>query len=108
MSVDQSERPSWLEETCPPWCAREHHEHDHAEDRVHGSEPVYVPVVRRSSTIPGRAETEAGELIVQRLKIVGDRESLVLVTDPEDAAKGLILNNPSAERLRSALEEVLQ
>ena len=38
-------RPTWLTETCPSWCVREHHEQDFPDDRYHRSEPSTFPAI---------------------------------------------------------------
>jgi len=38
-------RPTWLTEDCPTWCAREHHEQDLPDDRYHRSEPSTCPAI---------------------------------------------------------------
>jgi len=101
MAVGKSERPSWLNEDCPPWCAREHHEGDHPEDRLHSSEPVHVPVVLRESLLVQTAR--ATELLVQQLCALGDGDTWVLVCEPEDARHGMLLSSNSARALRAAL-----
>lgn len=40
-------QPTWQRSPCPPWCTSDHHEHDHADDRLHRSAGIVVPVVSR-------------------------------------------------------------
>lgn len=41
----ESPRPAWLTEPCPPWCIAEHQLQDHDADRSHISDSVMVPAI---------------------------------------------------------------
>jgi len=108
--AEQDHRPEWLSEDCPPWCRREHHESDHPEDRIHQSEPTWVPVVLRRSPLlthdddPG----EGAELMVQSSRAVGSDQIWVLICESEDTRSMLLLSLESARRLAVVLTEVVE
>lgn len=46
-----TERPSWQVDPCPSWCAGEHGEHDHPDDRQHRSASFSVAVIARRTQL---------------------------------------------------------
>jgi len=71
---------------------------------VHSSEPVLFPVVMRYSPILAEPEPGIGtELLIQRMRAVGQEETWVLICDPEHAGTKLLINDPSTRRLTHAL-----
>ncbi len=101
-------RPSWQVGECPPWCASEHQERDHPDDRVHRSHSVAVPVtVRQTSFVGASIRREAGpsELEIALSRIDGDAETWVYVGD--GPARNLELTVESGERVLRAISAVL-
>ena len=104
MAAEQTHRPSWLTEPCPSWCANEHREEDHLEDRVHKSAGLITPaVVRRSPVLADVEPGEATEILVQTLRLVGATETWVLVCEPENAHSMMMLRHEAATGLADAL-----
>jgi hypothetical protein len=96
--------PTWLAETCPSWCVREHREQDHPDDRYHQSETSFVPVVAAvRDTVPIAASMRGIDLTVWMGQYVG--ESLVwMVIEPDGPrTPRLILSAESAMSLSSEI-----
>ena len=105
-----SDQPmSWSRERCPAWCAREHDERDHPEDRYHQSEPTYVPVLAsRAPSVPATASLEALDLIVRVCRYDGDIVTWVAIEAADHPEPRLVLSLESARLLLHDLEEQLQ
>ncbi|TYL55914.1 hypothetical protein FXB39_01565 [Nocardioides sp. BGMRC 2183] len=101
-------RPSWLAEACPPWCAREHHEQDHPEDRYHQSAPSFAPVIAAlGHAIPVTDALTAVELIIRMARYVGDVHTWIAIEGTEAPEPRLVLTAESARSLVQHLEEQL-
>lgn len=109
MSADQSNLPTWLDEPCPPWCARVHDEGDHPEDRVHQGEPSIVPAVllRDSPTLADDRREVPGEVLAQAMRALGSSRTWVLICEPEDVTSMTMLDASSAGELADALRRVV-
>lgn len=104
MSETSDRRPSWLDEACPAWCAREHHEDDHPEDRQHRSRGIEVAgVVADRDRVTMRQVARGTELVVQRSQHLGGAESWVAISDAEARDPSLEVSAETAERLGSVL-----
>lgn len=107
MTAGQRNRPEWQTEDCPPWCAREHLDTDHPEDRIHQTEPLIVPALRRRSLLPEdrpqRTDIEA--MLAAR---VGDNSPLwILIGEGEESAL-LVIDEMTARRLVDTLRALLR
>lgn len=102
MPGDRPERPSWLHEPCPAWCATAHAEDDHPDDRHHDGVPVHVPVVlaRRTADDPTPHPTH-GEVCVVRTRRCHDPEEWIVLE--ESGIARLVLDPAGARRLAAAL-----
>lgn len=100
----ESSRPSWLNESCPPWCLREHEEDDHPEDREHRGDAVVISVVAS-----GADEVAVGdllrptELVVQLHRRVGVGVEWVSIEPAQARHPRLALTRGSARALVDAL-----
>lgn len=100
----ESSRPSWLNESCPPWCLREHGEDDHPEDREHRGDAVVIGVVAS-----GADEVAVGdllrptELVVQLHRRVGVAVEWVSIEPAQARQPRLALTRGSARALADAL-----
>ncbi len=72
-------RPSWQLDDCPAWCAVEHREDDHPDDRSHRTDAPTVPVIARSRRFDDGLvfETEATEFEVGAPRRDGDAETSI-------------------------------
>lgn len=99
---------SWSREPCPAWCAREHEEGDHPEDRYHQSEPTYVPVLAsRAPSVPVTSSLEALDLVVRVCRYDGDVLTWVAIEAAEHREPRLVLSLDSARLLLRDLAEQL-
>lgn len=100
----ESSRPSWLNESCPPWCLREHEEDDHPEDREHRGDAVVIGVVAS-----GADEVAVGDLlrpidlVVQLHRRVGVPVEWVSIEPAQARQPRLALTRGSARALADAL-----
>ena len=101
-------QPSWQVDECPRWCAVDHADSDHPDDRVHRSMAAPVPVIFRESILSaagvlhpvGAAEAEIG---ISRAD--GDPQVWIYVGVGRGAEIELSLE--SARRLSRELDERL-
>lgn len=101
-------RPSWLDESCPAWCTREHREEDHPDDHYHQSEATVVPAVAGpGDTVPLTASLTATTLGVRVGRHVGDDLTWLVVEALEAPRPRLVLTAESAGALHRALEAQL-
>ena len=99
-----ADAPTWLAEGCPAWCAREHLEDDHPEDRYHHSEPSLVPAVAAAAdTVPVTASLESMTLVVWLGRHVGTSLVWVAVEPAERREPRLVLTEESARALHEHL-----
>ncbi|MDR6118087.1 hypothetical protein QE370_001271 [Aeromicrobium sp. SORGH_AS981] len=102
MHGHQPERPRWLHEPCPSWCAVVHADDDHPDDRHHDSAPVHVPVVLlRRGADDAATRPAPGEVSVVRTRRCHDPEDWVVLE--ESGTAHLVLDPASARRLAAAL-----
>lgn len=102
------DRPHWLHEPCPQWCASTHREDDAPEDRHHDSAPTYVPVVIGVREPGGaRPRTQITDLLVVRTRRCGEPEEWVFVGEPDQDRQYLVLAPDSARRVAAALVDQL-
>lgn len=101
-------RPSWQLDACPHWCAGEHSEHDHPDDRVHRSAGRTVAVIARSLHPTKEAmvsSSEATEFEIGLSRRDGKTTTWVFIGD--GAAHRIELSLESARRVGDELREVL-
>src|SRR4051812_3821563 len=92
---------------CPPWCRRDHHSGDPAEDRLHQSDPAFVAVVHGD---PRFAPDEGvrPDAVVLRLAQRHDSAAVWLeAASEEGSALRLLLSVESARRLADAMTTLL-
>ncbi|MFT4286364.1 DUF6907 domain-containing protein [Nocardioides sp.] len=107
--IHDPDSPSWLTEACPAWCAREHREADHPEDRYHQSEPAIVPVIASlAPLVPVPASFEPADLVVRRCRYVADAVEWLAVETLEAAHLRLVLTLESARRLVRAVADQVE
>jgi hypothetical protein len=74
---------------------------------VHQGEAVIVPaLVRRSAMVRDGAVGDATELLVQRVEAVDSDRSWVILTEPEDTQRLILLGEETARLLGAALTRV--
>ncbi|KRB77165.1 hypothetical protein ASE01_10485 [Nocardioides sp. Root190] len=100
--------PTWLGESCPSWCAREHGEDDHPEDRFHQSEPSLFPAVAGSGdTVPLAASMQAVTLGVRIGRQVGEDRTWLLIESLEHRRPRTVLTHETARALLHHLADQL-
>lgn len=95
--------PGWLTEPCPAWCAREHHDRDHPDDRFHQSEARFVAAVVSTDAVPDPAALTALDLVVRAGRHVGHGLTWVQISAAEAARPTLVLSLDSALLLGGAI-----
>ena len=104
-------RPTWLREACPAWCARDHRERDHPEDRYHQSEASVLQVIAdvspsvRSLGTPRWTEVE---LVVRLGQQVGTSTAWFMIEAAEQAQPRLLLTPGSARLLDDEIRVQLE
>jgi hypothetical protein len=106
VAAGQRNRPAWQTEDCPPWCAREHLESDHPEDRIHQTEPLTVPALRRRSLLP-EDRPERTEIEVMLAARINDNTPLWILIGEGEGPALLIVDEITALRLIDSLGELL-
>lgn len=105
---DEGARVSWLTEACPPWCAREHAEDDHVEDRYHQSEPSVLTVVAGpGDTVPVTASLRPTTLALRAGRHVGDDLVWLVIEALDDPLPRMALTTDAARGLARALRDQL-
>jgi hypothetical protein len=98
-------RPSWQIDACPSWCAGDHHEGDHPEDRQHRSVSFAVPVVTRRTRVVAdqiSRSAESAEYEVGLSRIDGELETWLYLG--EGPGESIEVSAESAHRLLRAAE----
>lgn len=106
----ETERPIWQHSACPSWCAREHEETDHEDDRYHQSEVTIEPVVRLLKQFEGsqlQREAVADEVAVLVFQHQDDTEWWLSLSFAQHSTVHLRLSHESAERLARSLHMLL-
>lgn len=108
VAAGQRNRPDWQAEDCPPWCAREHLNDDHPEDRIHQSEPRAVPALRRRSLLPeDRPERTELEITIASTMASSSSARWIMMGEGEGPAL-LILDEASTAGLIASLQRLLR
>jgi hypothetical protein len=96
--------PTWLTETCPSWCVREHHEQDHPDDRYHQSETSFFPAVAAArDTVRVTVSMRGMDLTVWMGQYVGESLTWVVIEPDEARTPRLILSAESAISLSNEI-----
>ena len=88
------ERPTWLIEPCPPWCAAEHRQGDHPDDRVHRGASTTLAGFLAHGAVPTEFEEEPAHLVVHVMRPVGGTTTWVEVRETEGAGRGPVAAGP--------------
>ena len=101
-------RPSWQLDDCPAWCAVDHSEEDHPDDRSHRTDAPSVPVIARTRRFDdGLAfETEAMDFEVGMSRRDGDADTWIYVG--AGGEQQIEVSRESARRLLRALDARLR
>lgn len=100
--------PTWLDEPCPPWCARVHLEEDHPEDRYHQSEPsIFGGVAGAGDQVPLTASLRPLSLGIRLGRHVGDAGVWLAIESLEASHPRLILTEVTAQALLQRLDQQL-
>jgi hypothetical protein len=92
---------------CPAWCRRGHDPGDHADDRLHQSEPVFAPVVLGDPRF-ARDDLGHADSLVLRVVQRADSPTAWLEAVPEEGrSPRLLVSTESARRLADAMTELL-
>ncbi len=92
---------------CPAWCRRRHGPRDHADDRLHQSGAILVPVVQGDPRF-GRDDAVRAETLVLRVVQRVDSPTAWLEVAPEEGrSPRLLVTTESARRLVEAMAELL-
>jgi len=96
-----------LAPVCPPWCRRDHHPGDLADDLLHQSGPAHVAVVHGDPRF-GLDEDPRADTVVLRLVQRSDSTAVWLEAASEEGRHlHLLLSAESARRLASAMVALL-
>lgn len=96
--------PSWLNESCPRWCLREHGEDDHPEDREHRGDAVVISVLASGADDVAVDDLlRPTELVVQLHRRVGAVVEWVSIEPAQTRQPRLALTRGSARALADAL-----
>jgi len=107
VTAGQQNRPEWQTDDCPPWCAREHLSTDHPEDRIHQTEPLIVPALRRRSLLP-EDPPERTEIEVMLAARMGDNSPLWIHIGEGEGPALLIIDQASTSEVIASLQALLQ
>ena len=108
MAYRDRHRPSWQSDVCPSWCARQHTEADHPDDRRHQDEGrVLAGVVLRQDTPADQRIAEPSELIISISCAVNDEDVWIYIGEGERRERHLHLSHETAQRLSGALRDAL-
>lgn len=88
---------------CPVWCARDHGPDDHAEDRLHQSEPVHLAVLTDHQTFLGEAEVQPEWLVLRLARRPGSPTTWLELAAEERSSFRLVITAESADRLGRSL-----
>jgi hypothetical protein len=92
---------------CPAWCRRLHRPGDHADDRLHQSGVVLVPVVHGDPRF-GRDDAVRADSLVLRVVQRADSPTVWFEAVPEEGrSPHLLVTTESARRLVEAMTELL-
>lgn len=101
-----TDRPRWLTEPCPPWCARDHHDADHPEDRYHQSETSVLTGTQRTGS--ALSDTAPVELAVWIGRDQATDAEWLTIEALEQAAPRIRLTIETATALRDHLDHQLR
>jgi hypothetical protein len=104
--MDVGAGPTWLGETCPAWCTREHREDDHPEDRRHQSTARIIAVDVPTAAIPGET-TQAVEVAVYLDQPVAQPVRWLRVESVDSSRVRMVLTAESAHRTVDLMAQVL-
>jgi hypothetical protein len=101
-------RPSWQRDECPAWCAVDHREDDHPDDRSHRTDTPAVPVIARARRFDDGLvfETGAMEFEVGVSRPDGEVDTWIYVG--AGPGQQLEVSRESAKRLLRALDAQLR
>jgi hypothetical protein len=100
--------PTWLDEPCPAWCAREHREDDHLEDRFHQSDPSIFPAVAGAGeAVPLTASMGALTLGIRLGRQVGDDRTWLVIESLDERRPRTVLTHETARALHRHLAHQL-
>jgi hypothetical protein len=101
-------QPSWQREPCPPWCIREHDEHDIPLDRYHQGEPSVLPVLISTGPEEPRVATfEPVDLTLRVGRYAGEVVDWVAIEPVDLTVPRMVLAAESADRLAQRLGQLL-
>lgn len=103
-------REAGRSEPCPPWCAGEHREADHPDDRYHDSPTTPVPVIfaeRDREAGPGQWAMEPGEIAITTSQHIESDDVVVFIGREDRLDQQLNLTVESAARLARSIERHL-
>ena len=107
MAAGQRNRPDWQTEDCPPWCAREHLDSDHPEDRIHQTEPLAMPARRRRSLLP-EDRPERTEIEIMLASRINDNSPMWILIGEGEGPALLIVDEVTARSLIDSLHKLLR
>lgn len=103
MTTSEGRESSQGQDSCPPWCIREHHDSDHPEDRVHQAQPIFVPAITRATLLPDHPP-QITELMV--MAATDGTEPWIVINEDEGPLK-IAVDLATALGLTAALHEIL-
>lgn len=105
MTDPRPDRPTWLTEACPPWCAREHGEDDHPDDRFHQSRAWVLDAVGATGGEAPAAGLAPIEVVVRVGRHDAQPRAWVQVGAALDTRASLALDAAAAAELAAVLAE---
>ena len=92
---------------CPPWCGRDHHPGDGADDRLHQSSPAFVAVVHGDPRFAPDDDAQADAVVLRLVQRSGSTTVWLEATSEEGRALRLLVSAESAARLAGAMATLL-
>jgi hypothetical protein len=90
-------------DACPPWCVRIHRPADHADDRLHQSEPLHLAVLVDRQPFLADADVHPERLVLRLARRPGSATTWLEVVAEERSAFRLVTTAESADRLGRSL-----
>ncbi len=96
------QRPTWLEEPCPSWCARAHHEDDHPDDRFHQSDGQLVAALAGSGGAPVDERVAPTTIVVRMGRYAGAARSWIDLAAADPGLPHLVMSVETARAVADA------
>lgn len=103
---DDPKPAKWQTKPCPPWCAREHRDNDHPDDRFHDSARTVVPTIFAQPdrvAARGRWILESDDLTIVTSQHEKNATAITFIGREDRVGQELMMAPESAARLAESL-----